>query len=548
MMGPKFFGEIASPTSPALKNRKSYPVGAEVDRMEIDEYHQLDSDAEEDYAHYQSIETSIHAEGTSKNNSSSYQSLDDRPRQNSQADSKLPLVRIEVSSMTRLPKQAQPTSESSDLFPSPRPSQIAREGSDSGNASLGGATRSSTTTNTSGHTTHATSITSGHHSGVSFLSETDREVMETIKQGKRRRRLQILPSRKNTDADGTSIHSLSTTSTTTNGYIALAGSPVCLREGANVPAERFFTNSEILPSGSPGGSGNTVSFWGSVISAAGNVQIRAQSSVLRRGVGSNDTTPATSSTASTLKDTSSRSMRDTSSRSSTSTGPPTFVSYPEPQVISTGREATEIFRLPRGGDLEEREDSPAEIVGYPEVIFEEAKTPITGLFHHQPQPKPVRPARDRLRGRLERFRSSRPPLSPIKGSRTPTTPPPMGSPSYHQLSPPRNIVDHRLDSNVPRPYVVRTNPNGQSGGFVDSQQHFINDRPMGLAVENRNNQYYHHHHNYPPFNNCADGQGLFNINHNGTYEERNIEILKTDSKDEMANPRFISPEKNTDSH
>ena len=127
------------------------------------------------------------------------------------------------------------------------------------------------TGNTSGHTTIATSTTSGtvssgHVSVLSSVSETDMEVMETNKAGKIRvRRQRKLDSVvKSGNVDGCmSVHSSSTGSTNTNGYVALVGSPAPLREGASMPVDRFFDQSRIAVahsvsniSGSTGSSGS----------------------------------------------------------------------------------------------------------------------------------------------------------------------------------------------------------------------------------------------------------------------------------------------------
>jgi hypothetical protein len=108
----------------------------------------------------------------------------------------------------------------------------------------------------------------------------------------------------------------------------------------------------------------------------------------------------------------------------------------------------------RVGNENEDRESPAHIVGYLDVVIEEAQSQSTNL---------IRPVQQRD----PKF-ASRPPLSPVKGLRAPDTPPPSStygrpesySPAYQQMSPP-TIVDRRVhpgQSNLSKPYVFRSAP------------------------------------------------------------------------------------------
>ena len=139
----------------------------------------------------------------------------------------------------------------------------------------------------------------------------------------------------------------------------------------------------------------------------------------------------------------------------------------------------------------------------------------------------------------------------MKGARPLTTPPPRGSvsPLYQQLSPPRNIVDHP-DSNISRPYVMRTTAAGKQLVEVDDAVIDANELAFAGSLSQVS----------------GDGAGcgaqevvtgasfaedepvvglvhgpLLKRDH--TYEESSIEILKTDSKDEVSNANLVTPEK-----
>ena len=215
-------------------------------------YHQLDSDFDEECGQYPGIETSIAHSPNTVSSPAYHRFVDDHggasgTNESSEivegANSMGNSVRIDVSTAT-VPHQS--CSQDENLINSPYQEDMGITLShEPGSQSPGTSTaRSTYTNNTSGHTTHATStsatISSGRITLLSTVSETDREVMETNKAGRIMRRQQQYPGKSDGEA---SIHSASTTSTTTHGYLALTGSPASLRDGASLPVDRFFTQS-----------------------------------------------------------------------------------------------------------------------------------------------------------------------------------------------------------------------------------------------------------------------------------------------------------------
>lgn len=482
-------------------------------------YHQLDSDVDEEFDRYQSIENSANDSEDSPRTVSSpdYEPMED-DRVAAKPDTRLPAVRIQVSShMSALPQIAESFDHPNNAT-SPNPDQLLNETQPdtptSSTHSPGGATRSSATTNTSGHTTQATSTTSatGNTSGTSQISETDREVMEAIKEGKRRRREESNPAATKSEGDVEVTFDSSSSTSTSNGYVALSESPGPLRDGASVMADRFFKTSR-----SPVLHGNTISATGLNPSALANGRVRAMS----------------------RKSTSNCSPTTCSLSSIDEEKPPIFVSYLDRQAASdltSLRAGTEASTC--RGDVEEREDSPALIVGFPAALLNAAEANGDGQENAMSVlPKLVLPATEHLYNMLDKFRS-RPPRSPAKGLRTMTsTPPPprLGSPAYqhHQLSPPRKIVDHRIEPNVSRPYVVRTNPTTQKLVVVSPGSYARPTTPL-VCIPAANSSYSSSQNRSLttwPEQPIVSPYGL--SLRSRTYEEHSIEILKTDSKDEM---------------
>lgn len=374
-------------------------------------------------------------------------------------------------------------------------------------------TRSTMTSNTSGHTTQATStsatISSGHSTVTSSVADADREVMETNRAERLRRGKlkQIGGARPNapSDLDGSaSVHSSSTASTNTNAYLALASSPAPLRDGANLPVERFFGETSMstsIPITYSTSSNTTSTISGGTHGATGVASCGSgQTGMAEGALSSNKRVGGATASPTTV---SSASAANTSSSSSNSEEPPRFVSYldRQPAGIPTPartppRVATRISSGHRSeiGDICEDRDSPAEIVGYSRLIFEEAASTSEPPSQH---PKPIRPVRKRekLKKRFMKLKT-KPPRSPVKmgGASTPTsTPPPTithslggttlssesssaSSSAHHQISPPRHIIDphgpnsaeHPIRPGLSRPHVLRSTSGGGPGNAPGS--------------------------------------------------------------------------------
>lgn len=497
-----------------LSDQEAKEDGSPADQQ----YQRLDSDVDEEVC-YQRIETQFEGESPPIP-SRSYQdffneslSRNDYARANSKADveacADTSAMRVIVSSSQK--PRFKMAMESIAASPSPSRMERGGEGINLTPLSLESATisphttRSSVTGSSSGHTTQATitSTSTGLQSGLSTISETDREVMEANKDAKRRRGLDSLPTIQKTENDGSSNNSSSSNSTNPHRYFSLASSPVTLREGANVPAGRFFTN--------PPSSDATA--------------LLNQPAPLT-GSNTNSTSTDSRRSGSTTSPSNSESVPVThtsSSSASSSEQPPTFVSYLDREAssdLTTFREAMETSsQRAAGNDLEEREASPASEML--ELFFEEPTAP------------------SQLRGaRLDRFRSrQRPPRSPAKGVRPLKTPPPRSSvsPLYHQqLSPPRNIVDHP-DSNISKPHVMRTGLADSSalvtsrslidccGGRIAHTESFDNVAPLigGGSGPAR-----------------TESESLVKRR---TYQESSIEVMNTGPSDVVSN--LVTPEK-----
>jgi len=482
---------------------------------EEQQYQRLDSDGDEEELQFQRLNTTLQTESPGSVPSPSYEKIDDdrlKPPSNK--------ISIHLPKENKAPDLARGFSSSS----TPSPTGMTREGSTTPR-SRDSASSPGSGTNSSGHTTQATFSSFGSgglQSGLSTISETDREVMEANQEGKRRRKLDTLVRRSGGDgpkaeAEGGSLNSSSTNSTNPNGYLALENSPVSLREGANVPADRFFTNSPTTPVGRSSPSS------------------RAQLPLNSRPNGQTSS-PNTAETSSATHTSSSGGGSSCEQQE-----PPTFVSYLDRQGASdltSTRDATEV--PPARGDAdakEEREDSPAaELLGYSELVFEEANS--TSREFSSPQP----PSKIK---RADRYRS-RPPRSPTKGLRPLTTPPPRGSVSpMNQQSPPRNIVDQPTSS-ISRPNVMRTTPTPRQvlpeGGGRGS--------PVLLAPIPDSDDYENNSDGSPVnFEETGvDCRGSSGTVRGCTYKDGSVEIMKTSSKEEVIaanspSPTLVTPEK-----
>jgi len=494
-------------------------------RRDLQHYQQLDSDADDDELHFQKIEASLQSESPGTIPSPSYQEMiDERPgsagSSGKQAGTR---IRIQIPEQRKIVAPAVTPPCSTD---SPSPTRMVGSSTprsqDSITTSPG--TRSAGTGSSLGHTTHATLSTL--QSGLSTISETDREVMEANTEGKRRRDLDSLRTLRKDEPEGGSVNSLSSNSSNPHGYLALDNSPDPLREGANVPADRFFTNSPAPM----GGNGPSTSY------------SRPQFTMVTR-------TSNVSSSPGTVETSSATRTSGSSAGSSSEEKPPKFVSYFDRQGASdltSHREAAE-RSSPRADPncSEEREDSPAQLVAYPSVVFEQANSSAESA---PSDTSTSASGRNRPR--------SRPPRSPTKGMRPLTTPPPRGSvsPLLQQHSPPRNIVDHP-SSSISRPFVTRTTLDGPELVKLGSAR-----RPSSL------------HETVPDNDSIPAVAGVSSpINDSGhlmsyqedelpsllgssvlgrTYEDGSVEIVKTLSKDESTHSstsNVVTPEKNASS-
>lgn len=477
----------SSELSDILKEGKPDSDPEESERPTAPQYQQLGggSDVDEEDVQYQRIEASLQAESPRSVPSPTYLPMvDDRPTTQAVHGDR---ITVQISGKKTPPATAYSSKENtSPMLTTPVPTRVPQtlestlsvRSNDEATESPQTA-RSSNTGSSIGHTTHATSCSSGQQSNLTTISETDREVMLANKEGKRRRGLHRLPMLAKTNSGAgsggsESINSSSTnsnsTSTNPHGYLALQCSPDP-REGANVATDRFFTDDS-------GPSQTTM-----------GPRVHSEGSSTRRSGRSNS--PVTDGSS---------SMTHTSSSSSSREEPPTFVSYLDRKnasdLTSTREEMETCVTRSDGLDNEEREGSPADFVGYQSLYFEEGEL----------APKPVRPP-----SRPEKFRT-RPPRSPVKGSRMITTPPPCrNSPLYQQLSPPRHIVDHP-HHNLSQPYVLRTSDSGKNFHLVGESG----------AVE---------------------GEEAPERMHGVTYEENSIEIMKSDSKDDLMPLNVVTPDK-----
>jgi len=383
---------------------------------------------------------------------------------------------------------------------------------------------SAITLNTTGHSTIASNtsatVNSDKLTTLSVVSETDREVMETNKAG-RDLRLQVSQGRNNSNA---TIHSTSTGSTATHGYHSLVGSPSIPREGACMPTDRFFKVSQVGVIHSVSGNSESSS---SSDSVEGTAVLDIESTTIQRV-----DSQLTNSTIHPFGATG--SFGNTTSTSSTqSEEPPVFVAYLDRQssidmnkVIprSRNRSSPPYMISTVQEEFTGEPNSPAQILGYPQVIFEAAKPGSSRRLIRQVNK--LQPDR--------RF-SERPPLSPIKGLRTPTTPPPFGqrsensSPALSQSSPP-NIVNHRMqNSHLSKPYVLRSAPNRKG---------------MTLITPDRKNITNHVNSRF------ASGDAVYvdscSVARSQTYRETNFEVENTEFVSKMASVKIVTPEKGPD--
>jgi hypothetical protein len=303
-----------------------------------------------------------------------------------------------------------------------------------------------------------------------------------------------------------SLNSSTTSISSSNpsGYIALANSPVPLRDGAIVPPYRFFTNSPSSSSAIP-----------STSAARTAVPLR------RSGLSSS---PGTLETASASHTTSSGSNGDEV--------PPKFVSYMDREGASdltSVREGVEVSTKRGDSDkAEEREDSPAEFVKYPELIY--ANSGATS-----PLPRP-------LSAKGQRHRTARPPRTPTKGLLPRATPSPRGAPSspVNQHPPPRGIVDHPTSLSSMDHVVHASTSDGECLVSVPKGESLVGslippDGPMLLIADGYISPVNYRDDELNDHPNTRPVRGR-------TYEDGSVEILKS-STPNSSPPTLVTPEK-----
>lgn len=484
------------------------------------QYQNLDSDIDDDYSHYQRIEAIHDSPGNVP--SPAYQQFVDRGETPPTAR-----VRLEVSA--RSPTQRIQTQSASSME---NPQLIRRTTSQDSGAESPGTAMSTLTSNTSGHTTLATStsgtVSSGRLTILSTVSETDREVMETNKAGRGLRLQQALHERTIMEGDGdATLHSSSTTSTTTHGYLAL-GSPGPLRDGASLLTDRFFKASTIpVAHTSSDNSGSTNSGSSSGETSGGSVATNKRVDI---GSESMEQGHLTASLILPFGENSSLMGNTASSSSTQSEDPPKFVSYLDRQLSSDtaktmsrgNTRSSPPVMIARHSSIEERE-SPSQIVDFSsQVIFEAAKPDSQNVF------RPVKP-RDR------KHALSRPPLSPIKGLRTPPPyqRPGSTSPAYQQLSPP-NIVDHRIQHlDLSKPYVLRSGPASHAGVALISPEGGRGSNIPVLSDGRESSE------DFP----TSTLSQLPIVERTRTYRETSIEVEKHELSKEASSVAVVTPEK-----
>ena len=485
-------------TSPSLNVSPHEDATDEAPERE-QQYQQLDSDIEEEVG-YQRIETQL--QSTSPPLVEMKDRIDllnsvCRPGEsiNTIATStETAPIKVQVSTVQK-PRFAM-SMEGTAASPSPTQMDIG-EGSNLtplSHESIDSSLNTTRSVSSSGHTTQATlpSNSTGQQSGLSTISETDREVMEANKDAKRRRGLDSLVKKYNkAETDGSSNNSSSSNSTNPHRYFSLSGSPDVLREGAVVPIDRFFMqpSPSLLPIGQP--------------ATMARANTTSTSSGSRRSESTNSPT-TTVSIPVTHASSSSASSREE---------PPTFVSYvgqemSASKLIAFREENESSPQRTSGKDLEEREASPAaEIMEFRKFALDE----ITA-------PSQVRGSRLGLTRRQQR-----PPRFPPKGLHSTKTPPPFDAVSplrQETLSPPRKIVDLPI-SNLSRPMVLRSSSDPLPSV---SHSHRLNADDVHLL---------------PIVEHISP-----NVAKSRTYHERNVEVMDASSREEVEQATtFVSPEK-----
>jgi len=382
----------------------------------------------------------------------------------------------------------------------------------------------------SGNATHATltSISSSSNgqsyaSHLSAISETDREVAN-VNHLRRNQRRSASKSNDKVVCDQIELSLSSDQNIRNGGSYNSSINSISRMDGASVRADRFFGYKSDL----------------SYMDKPDCSRLRNLPPFCRRGGSAQS--PSTGSNVSL----------NTSSTVSSRGGdePPKIVSYMNRKQVS---DLTSLHlrgdsletSSPRAGyvDRELRDSSPSEMIEakHSDVFLEGAHTTKIDICN---KPQPHCSSKGIQFGR--KIRSSLPPRSPCNGWISSTTSPPSsGSPAYNTVSPPHQIIDHRIDP-------MNTNPRALKPCIVDPISSRVKPRIFNAGVlsmtslpgsdqgshevirlspnrqfisDSSRSDYY----NLAPVSSGSSpvyGQQLAR-----TYEENSTEILKTDSKE-----------------
>jgi len=374
--------------------------------------------------------------------------------------------------------------------------------------------------NSSGRASQGTSTSSNgrsHGSHLSSISETDREVAN-VNLPRGDRRLQIVGEQ--IELSLSSDRSIRSGDLNSSVSIASVDSNI-RRDGASVRADRFFNYKK---------DSNRLRHLRPFIKRSGSAQ-----------------SPTTDSSGTSVNTNSSNNSDE----------PPKIVSYIDRKQVSDlsslhHRQYPFETSSPRADhDEEVRDSSPSEQVQseHSEIVFEGADPAQIDVCN---RPRPYWPVHSTPTAVIRKNRSL-PPRSPCNNTFSSTTPPPrVTSPAYNAISPPRQIVSHRLDpmsTNLSKPYVVAPTSfrsNSKTSISATPSMHVSNmdcvllsdayQLPHDVVRLSPNCDYY----NLKP---AARGLSpVYGQQGSRTYEESSIEILKSDSKEDNTIP-LVTPDK-----
>ena len=376
--------------------------------------------------------------------------------------------------------------------------------------------------NSSGRTSQGTSTSNSsngrsHHSQLSAISETDREVAN-VNLPQHDRRLQKVGE----EIELSLSSDRSIRSGDLNASISIASPDSGIRrDGASVRADRFFNYRK------------------------DSSRLRNLPPSARRGGTAQSPTPGSSAA----------SMN--TSISTASDEPPQIVTYMDRKQVSDlsslhHRQYSLETSSPRAThDLEVRDSSPSEQMHeeHSEVMFEGANG---AQIDFSTKPRSLLPGNG-IPSHSVRKNRSLPPRSPLNSGFSSASPPPRGgSPGFNAISPPRQIVGHRVElvlthnskSGVLAPISFRSNPKTLASKIpltpvTDTKGAFLQEVDLGIHEIGRLSPNCDYYNLKPAARGLSPVYGQQNAR---TYEESCIEILKTDSKDDNSIP-LVTPDK-----